>query len=137
MKKNSQQHLKLYPDVVANAGMLNWARNLLVQNPTIVVSGGEMNFVHFRLGTRSAQIFLGAEVRQFVFNLWEAGNVLADGRLEDFESTVEVVKCWVMTVKSAESLERENSFVKARSNHPKPKVKSGTFIVSDGSLRKL
>lgn len=140
MDTNKEAHLKFYPDVVANGGMLDWARKLLAQNTEIILAGfgTGMNYAHFSLESRSGQIFLAAEEREFSFDLWEDRKVLADGRHENFKNVVNVIELWVKNLKSAEELEAEFKFVEARSNHPKAKVKPGAYLVtSTGRLKKI
>jgi hypothetical protein len=137
MSTDEEQYRRLYPDLAANGGILNWARNLLAQNPAIAVNGWGPNYAHIQSGTRSGQIYRGAEERRFSFDLWEEGKVLADGEHTNFQRVVQTIKDWVASTNSAEDFEREAGFVKARINHPRPNVKPGAYLVSGSTLKKI
>jgi len=137
MKSEEENYRRLYPDLVANGGVLNWSRKLMAPTPTVEVNGWGQNYAHIQCGCRSAQLSFRVLERQFTFDFWEERKVLADGEHTDFETVVQVIKAWVTTTRSADDFEQEAGFIKARSNHPKSNPKPGVYLISEEKLKKI
>ena len=137
MSTEEENYRNLYPDLAANGGVLDWSRKLLAQTPVVAVNGWNRNYTHFQCSARSAQLFIGMFERKFSFDFWEEGKILANGDHTDFERTVQIIKEWVTGSKSAEAFEQEIGFVKARSNHPKTIPRSGAYLASGKTLKKI
>ena len=134
---SAEEYRRLYPDLLEKGGIVNAVKILLAQSPTVAVNGWGSNYAHIQCEKRSGQISIRAEERQFRFDLWQEGTVLADGEHTDFERVVQIIKDWVTSTKNAEDFERETGLVKARANHPKPTAKPGAYLANGNSLEKI
>ena len=137
MNINDHNYQRLYPDLIANGGVLNWATELMVQDSGVAVSGWGPNYAHIQHRERSAQVFVHLQERQFTFDLWSTGKVFANGEHSDFELVIQVIRDWVTTEKTAEQIEQQTGFVKARSSHPRSTAKPGAHLIVGDTLEKI
>src|SRR5579859_7529975 len=93
----------LYPDLVSAGGLgsaLQAALHTLGSRLTVTGLDPDVKFVVYarvESGHRFSQIYIGAEERLFMFDLWNRGVMLADAATPDLVEAVRAIDRWVGT----------------------------------------
>jgi hypothetical protein len=107
----------LYPDLIAHGGLANALQSALREiGSTLNVSelDKDINFVVYACvesGSRSSQVYIGAEERLFIFDFWARGVMLAQGQTPHLAEVARAIDKWVASSCSTADLAAAFRFV--------------------------
>ena len=104
--------IPMYPDIAEHGGLLPAVRNAFVGEPALEIEGfgTGAHYAYLASGPRSADAYLSAESRQFVFGLCEAGKAQASGETSSFEEMVGALRSWLLNGSSVTDLVSAHPF---------------------------
>jgi len=108
----------LYPDLVAQGGLANALRTALREIGSalpVAELDKSMRFVVYariEAGTRSSQIYIGAQTRLFSFDFWNRGVYLAHGATPEILAVARSIDKWIASTCTTGELAREFPFVR-------------------------
>ena len=97
---------KFYPELVESGGLLAAMRAAFVGEPTVEVNGfgTGASYAHLAVDKRSAQVFIGAGYRLFIFDCREETTCHAKGKTPEFGELVAALHAWLLQRRSVEEL---------------------------------
>jgi len=106
--------IPMYPDIAEHGGLLPAVRKAFLGEPELEIQGfgTGAHYAYLAFGTRSADVYLSAESRQFLFPLCEGSKAQASGETSSFEEVVKALRSWLLTGCSVSELLSEHTFCK-------------------------
>jgi hypothetical protein len=102
----------LYPDLVESDGLLSAIRSAFTGQPAVEINGfgTGAHYAHLATGDRSADVFIAAAQRLFMFGLCEERGDQAQGETPEFSELVRVLSSWLLQRSSIAELVSAHPF---------------------------
>ena len=117
--KVSEETTALYPDVIATGSLANAVQQALQKLGSalrVAEHDNGYNFVVYARveeGSRFSQIYIAAQERLFLFDLWNKGIMLAQGKTPDLDEMVNAIDKWISAKIKIDVLTQKFRFVTA------------------------
>jgi hypothetical protein len=110
----------MYPDLVESGGLLLAIRTAFARHPAVEVNGfsSGANYAHLAVDRRSAQVFIGAAERLFLFDCREESTCHAKGETPEFGELVAALSTWLLQRCSVEELVSAHPFCEIHQRTP-------------------
>ena len=110
---------RMYPELVESGGLLPAIRAAFAQHPTIEINGfgTGAHYAHLAAGSRSADVYIGAAQRIFLFGLCEESACQVQGETPEFDGLVGALTAWLLRHSSVTELVSAHPF--CESHHRK------------------
>jgi len=104
--------IPMYPDIAEHGGLLPAVRNAFVGGAKLEIEGfgTGAHYAYLASGTRSADVYVSAESRQFLFGLCEAGQAQASGKTSSFEEMIGALRSWLLNGSSVAGVASAHPF---------------------------
>ena len=105
----------MYPDLVESDGLLSAIRTAFTGQPAVKINGfgTGAHYAHLATGDRSANVFIAAAQRLFLFSLCDEKVCHVNGETPEFSELVEALSSWLLQRSSIAELVSAHPFCAA------------------------